>query len=64
MFVDRFQKLPTRIEDLPEELLDAFIEQFKQLAVGQRAQREAEQRKLLETGQVVDTQATESSATG
>ena len=38
MFVGRFQKLRTRIDDFPEELLDAFIE-LEQLATIQKAQR-------------------------
>ena len=42
MFVDRFQNLPTRVEDLPEELLDDFIDQFAALADAQEKQKQLE----------------------
>jgi hypothetical protein len=42
MFVDRFQNLPTRVEDLPEELLDDFIDQFAALAEAQEKQKQLE----------------------
>jgi hypothetical protein len=54
-------KYPKTIDELPEELLDDFINQFAQLA---EAHKELDQRKHLEAGPVVDIRATDSSTTG
>jgi hypothetical protein len=58
MFVDRFQNLPTRVEDLPEELLDDFIDQFAALADAQEKQKQLEAQKPA-AEQTVDVKAEE-----